>query len=484
MSTSITTRIRRGTEALPWDVQVMIIDLLVDMHRHPTDSKIRLSPFASVCKSWRVAIEKNLFRNLILKPQNIHHFTLYDIPGRRQHIKHILLQTFCYNIDDTKSLDANLFTDALQDLLRVLSTWTGHRVTLELGAVSAYEENVVSVNEAGICTPIWARPGKNPPRDKPLPRAQLLRSVDIEPQDVSMDLWHQQKRWLMGSVPLELSETTLIKAWNPPNRCFKVDAVSELLILLRHFLNFSPLALTNIMSTMPSLESLRIERWCYVDRQDEKRWREEFQLSWFELPTSLKRFSVFQDNRVVNYNVWVPTMSNRRLRQALMKTAPHLEHLPVAFTLNTFQLIGKMRAHDFRALETVALTSNILLTRDRVSINYLLLRAAKAALKMPKLKIMELWCYSYSTMVVFRYERLGRFFGVITWEGYEEYCITTKVVDAWRRVLPHDDEDPSELQVETVALRPPKNFNMGSMYEYLKLREHIVHESTWAEVRV
>ncbi|KAF5676098.1 Oxoglutarate iron-dependent oxygenase [Fusarium heterosporum] len=252
------------------------------------------------------------------------------------------------------------------------------------------------------------------------------------------DIKHQQKRWLLGAVPLAFNGDNFKEKGSSPGLLREVKAFSDLLILRRHFLNFSPRALTLIMESMPSLESLRYERWRYGELEDEER-------------------------------------RNR---------AQHLGHLSVAFSLSGVKLLWDMTLHSFRALETIALTSKTLLSRHRVLIDDLLLWAAAAARNMPKLKIMELWCYMPSTIAIFRYERLGRYFGVITWEGYVQYHITAKVVAGWRHVLPQDVENPSELLFENVPLLPSETFSLGSMYEHLKLREYVLHESTWAEVKI
>lgn len=92
--------------------------------------------------------------------------------------------------------------------------------------------------------------------------------------------------------------------------------------------------------------------------------------------------------------------------QSLAKSIVNFKHLLVSF-LSDAKTCSTFPAGALRNLKLLALTSQLCLESTEQFTNYLLNLAARAAMEMPKLQIMELWNCAALYTAVFRYEATG-----------------------------------------------------------------------------
>ncbi|KAG4279216.1 hypothetical protein FPRO04_05757 [Fusarium proliferatum] len=124
----------------------------------------------------------------------------------------------------------------------------------------------------------------------------------------------------------------------------------------------------------------------------------------------------------------------------LARISQHLEMLSAAFMADASHFFAAPQIQDswtWGKLASLALTSNVLTgDADPLHVDEMLQNAATAALKMPKLNIMELWNGRKGVAMLFRYQRAQEDGQppTITIRGTSELGLGTGVVEAWDMV--------------------------------------------------
>lgn len=232
----------------------------------------------------------------------------------------------------------------------------------------------------------------------------------------------------------------------------KASCVTDLLIRRQYFRDIETSSLSYLFRSLPSLQGIRRETWrrlgeeerrkdaaCYnppLGLVSRKHLRERGALPFLlttRLPKSLTHLQLFQDFEAQLYgpaDVWEPPFSRIKLLPNLSRSTPNLQALAVSFLADAIDIFGlrysyllelpdgaiwdeatRQRVIDtdtyyFSDMQFVVLTSQEHLRPDhnRSKINAFLCAAAAVALKMPKLKTMELWNCGRGQACVFRYE--------------------------------------------------------------------------------
>lgn len=143
----------------------------------------------------------------------------------------------------------------------------------------------------------------------------------------------------------------------------------------------------------------------------------------------------------------------------------------------------------FPNLESIALTSQEYLQPDQPGINDLLRKAAIAAMRMPKLQIMELWNCIDGHAAIFRYESTGTAESSasrITWRSSWDFPLEelrrNRVIMAWEKVALRNAG--RELIVETDPLPFGAYSRYGAILRHLELRNMILDPISCMQVRV
>ncbi|KAF5698726.1 hypothetical protein FMUND_15033 [Fusarium mundagurra] len=249
-------------------------------------------------------------------------------------------------------------------------------------------------------------------------------------------LWRILSRWKTHRVTVELGIVSTRArrfieqgATSLPD----VDAIAELVIRREYFPNISPITLYEIISSAPCIESIHIERWCYGNREQDRHWDRAFQQSGLLVPDSTKRLAFFEEFHTQYHQqngAMVLPRSNRTVLESIFNAADRLEHIAVSFAFDAQTFFDRLIQTDLKALKTLALTSSFSNTSESLLIN-----AAQAVKHMHALKILEIWNFKAGQADVFRYERLDRDHGRITWQSTRNREISSVVEGSWKDLL-------------------------------------------------
>lgn len=244
--------------------------------------------------------------------------------------------------------------------------------------------------------------------------------------------------------PLKLNFRDIASHGSP--RLPQVGLVTELFIRRQYFRDISTSSLLRLLESLPSLVGLNRQNWRLIHEQHrriddgkyspplsaqseqlESRPGASYLLT--QLPQGLDCLDLFEDFDVQLHgrlDVCRPRNSGIQILPSLAVTTPNLRVLAVSFLTDAIDCFGLRdyflegnRIHDqipdhttyrFEKLEYIVLTCQEHLHPDQPSRSFLepnaVLRAAAAvAMKMPKLKMMELWSwYRYEDQQVKRRE--------------------------------------------------------------------------------
>ncbi|EEU40677.1 uncharacterized protein NECHADRAFT_76074 [Fusarium vanettenii 77-13-4] len=459
----------------PPEIQLYILEWLMTPHNTSKDRLARPSNFACVCKSWQRIVEKSTFRRISLRPACISRFERLVGPAssRRGYVKHVLLEIPVgeYDHEPCSHFNNYIFTLGVSHLWKFLATWQNYSLTVELGIFSSFETRMHNLDL--------------PDRQLPEcilgnPRIDHASRFEDPPWDPGfMDLWKWQKRSYLGSRALQFQ-------FGEHHSLPSAPVITRLLVRRQYFRNISPKAFADIFNAAPCLEVIHLERWCYNWMLSDKEWDRGSSLIGLHLPSSLKQFS-FYDECSTTYHrqgrMRLPR-SNKRLLRSLIenKWSNQLKHLSISFAFDAQEFFSPHVSHNWASLATLALTSNLVLTRSSDVVNELLVKVGEAAKHMPKLGILEIWnCEARNRKAgIFRYEKLDRA-GKIVWQGTWDLEMSSQVKRAWQEVLVAPDGGHYELSVEVMSIQPRRLVNLGSIYPYLKLRRHVLDGISWTQ---
>ncbi|KAF5688698.1 hypothetical protein FDENT_4783 [Fusarium denticulatum] len=156
---------------------------------------------------------------------------------------------------------------------------------------------------------------------------------------------------------------------------------------------------------------------------------------------------------------------NSTLLDSISNAADRLEHIAVSFAFDAQTLFDRFTQTDFKALKTLALTSSFSNTAESVLVD-----AAEAVTKMHALQILEIWNFEAGQADVFRYERLDRYQGRITWQSTEDREISSVVERSWKDLLRRGQ---SGLEVKRSSF-PVDMERLQDLLPHLKLGERIL----------
>lgn len=167
---------------------------------------------------------------------------------------------------------------------------------------------------------------------------------------------------------------------------------------------------------------------------------------------------------------------------ALVEASLGLEHLAASFVSDASHFFDACQKWNiWPRLESLALTSNVLKSQQQsIYINDLLETTALVAMKMPRLKLMELWNGRAGFAGVFQYQifesdRTAK----ITWRSTWDLPLEPRVLKAWQAVA--SEWVDCKLQVVTEILDANVIITShGDAIRYLMLLNTVVHPvSLW-----
>lgn len=167
---------------------------------------------------------------------------------------------------------------------------------------------------------------------------------------------------------------------------------------------------------------------------------------------------------------------------ALVEASLGLEHLAASFTSDASHFFDACQKWSiWPRLESLALTLNVLKSQQQSNyINDLLGTIALVAMKMPRLKLMELWNGTAGFAGVFQYQILeSDCTAKITWRSTWDLSLEPRILKAWQAVA--SERVGCKLQVFTELLDANDVITShGDAIRYLMLLNTVVHPvSLW-----
>ncbi|KAH9234622.1 hypothetical protein K456DRAFT_36059 [Colletotrichum gloeosporioides 23] len=233
----------------------------------------------------------------------------------------------------------------------------------------------------------------------------------------------------------------------------KIPAVSRFAISLQHHRTPSPQALEYIIGMLPNVEELVYQPWRGMDQRHNELLGLAYWTLLTEMPKEVKRVSLWEES-----HPWMHTGADAPdifdIATAAAKASRQLETLYATCVFDALDFFLSAGPQPWPELRHLALTS----PRVGASVKYtrankLLHLAARAASRMPKLELMELWhCEENKHQFFFRYERRGKTAKMTiesSWEFRMDKETNTKWTETTRNLGIH--LSPTILHIDLVV---------------------------------
>ncbi|KAK1638033.1 hypothetical protein BDP81DRAFT_448140 [Colletotrichum phormii] len=432
-----------GTKAywasLPPELQLHILEHLANAHGSPTLPRRGIARFASVSKDWQEFFEETTFKCFVLRLRDLIPFRQHtQSPRRRGYVRHICLRLVEPDPEDEDpaipwNQSRSPFGPATLYLWDTLSSWgvqeSREGLTLEISSHTL----------AGLSTYANCMPKDDVNHySKHLETGNLAQYDDIEPFGHTGPLWFthigQSTSMLSGAVQSLFSYDVRLGRIRLPS----VQVVTKLLTRRANTRNLRPDSLDQIIKSLPRLKEIHVERWRLRSEYEERRWLKE--------------------------------------------------HLALRFIVDADEFLNN--ALGFPKLKWLSLTAEVFRgeSRDsdieierRIKIKTLLLLAALAACRMPKLELMEIWNGRNGQASLFRY-KIATGVAEITWKStYGDVIVDDDVVKAWEATARVHGR--SDLRSSVTRLEDGHYRYYGSLLPHLESKEHFIHEVSAAQMK-
>lgn len=210
------------------------------------------------------------------------------------------------------------------------------------------------------------------------------------------------------------------------------------------------------------------------------------------VPSPLETFSLFEDFSIKMHGLGVehPRPSAMKVLHWLAISAVSIKNVAVSFLSDAKDCL-ELRTRTLPKLESIALTSQHWLEPTQENTQKLLYLAARAALQMPSLQIMEIWTCGNGHAAIFRYEATGTAFSSaarLTWRcswDVEENAIAWKgVIAAWSHVAATNAGRELRFTEDPLPHGSHRYEKYGAILHQLKLRNLILDPVSVMQVRM
>ncbi|KAK1655795.1 hypothetical protein BDP81DRAFT_456634 [Colletotrichum phormii] len=462
-------------DGLPRKIRLLITQYLIQ-------DGCPLAPLATVSREMQTDIERHNFAWIRLTPSRLASFRAM-IQRTRGLVGYIW---FCLELDDTSDeftegceisgTDKCPITASFQDLFSVLGEWEPHGdLTLDISLYSTSDSDIVghAIEKASrkyhdpkhgwlngsrhLASPPWAL------------RKLFHLIMEQGPHDSDqgeLDWWDQ-----LPSVP----------------------AVTSLLLRQQNRRRWKPVSLAHMFAQFPRLQELHYEPW--------REWED-----WTQDPTDREYKHLFESIQRSNKSLRKLYPANMRpygnyggflagthafrepvraVGQMIALASLKLEHLAASYITDTSHFFEIRSEWAWPNLKSLTLTAKIL-TPDKVDstgIGALLLAAAAAAEKMPRLETMDIWNGRKGLAALFRYQVFrNEGEAVLTWRGTLDLAMEPAVIQAWQVVT--KQYDISRLDVVVERLYGAIIRSHGDAIQHLGLSSQVIRPVSLQQIRI
>lgn len=491
----------RDWNRLPIELQDMILERSLWQTHSEAGSltgKRQLAGFSTVCRDWQDFFERKSFKRLTLKTQDdIETFGALVQGRRRAYVEWIWLRVElpmydcqqCHRLDTREDVQVQkaTFTNLVWDLFDVLSMWKNKYVrtdgiTLELSAHSPSDAHHFNKDlRFRLHDTAWDRWDDRPvsPHNDPFHGCMDGKQVKVIPRDAKYRLF---------GIGLHF-DYNLPSVRRRGMRLPKVSVVASL-VVRRQF----PRAIAARKALNPMIRSLtRLSGFTYepwrgptniYQRFQDRQYAFLAQEAFKGRRKTLKKVSIFESHDDNFYRAPRNGMSQRRttrwFSRDLARASHHLEELCVANNIDAFDFFyafhprappSQRRWMMWKNLKYLSLTTQQLSPGHT---DLVILMAAEAAERMPKLEVMELWnCWSSKGIAcIFRFRR-GETEASIELKSSWPNGFTAKAEKAWGRVA--TAKRPLPLRCKESCWDAGMIDGEYSVLQQLELVEHMLH---------
>ncbi|RYP24778.1 hypothetical protein DL765_000324 [Monosporascus sp. GIB2] len=234
----------------------------------------------------------------------------------------------------------------------------------------------------------------------------------------------------------------------------EVPAITSMLLRLQNRRRWRPSTLTHMLSRFPRLEEFHYEPWRAWSKGDQAVTDRAY-CSLFDslAPRNLRKLVLFE-NFDEQYPSCFAHCDDMRapdlwVGQAVAKASLELEYLSASFIIDAGHFLDAVKSGwNWLRLTSLTLTSQLLNAQeDPDRISNMLEAAASTALKMPKLKTLEIWNGRVGSAALLRYQFEGSGCAVLSWKATWKFTLQPRVIKAWNAVAhAHDSDNDFRVQ--------------------------------------
>ncbi|KAF5567362.1 PRANC domain-containing protein [Fusarium napiforme] len=480
-----------ATDRMPWDsltlqIQNEIIGLLPILGG-------KCSQLATVSRAWQSIIEPLNFADISLTVPRLTDPNSQAILARtRNRIRYIWFRvelkqydcTECAGADQDQwgldEVDNQFIVDAFANLFTTLSAWEPRGdLVLDISIYSPSDNQhwfkyITFSSDTSVGEPSHHGHQHGATVNDPA-HGWVVGQPIHAPKEFAIDKVFDE---IMGVGPFYDDESEM--QWWRSLPC--VPVVGAVLFRQQTRRRWKPLAIANMLTRFPNIKEVCYEPWRELggmEKQTDK-WNQKLIGSLPQIG-SLCKLTIFENfdesyteiYRIPGISLPATRVSSQDVSLKLARTSQHLEMLSASFMVDAREFFLAPQIHDswtWDKLTSLTLTSNVLTgDADPLHVNKLLQNAAAAALRMPRLKIMELWNGRKGVAMLFRYQR-AREDGqpaIITIRGTSELALGTAVVEAWDTVAHRHSH--SKVAVQTSWIDPSRIRSHGDAIYQLGL---------------
>ncbi|KAI2614923.1 hypothetical protein GGR54DRAFT_324318 [Hypoxylon sp. NC1633] len=422
-------------------------------------SKSGLAAYASVSKEWQSFFEKRLYSRLVVTQSCLEGFETH-IHRQKALVKHIFLRIDLpnYNCElcggsfrKTKAPQHTIIEFAIGTLFRILSTWKLRERALEgLGLEIGFHSPQIALHHFGG----ELHMGSNLfDKDTSEEQSLLHPTLDaVNGQHHQNDL--SRARMARLAVLYRAFDRVFLRQFP------SVKVVNRLVMRRQTRFYLRPLNLQHMMQSLPQLEYVNYECWReYCTFKVGEAWEYNYDDNWRmaldeinRLPNKLKTLTLFEEfNEDLSTAFCSAYQSQpdfdigkeyvrtppRGFSEAVATRSLSLERLFASYIIDARPFFHAVEPNwEWKRLTSLSLTSRLLMgstDTDLSEINNMLVEAAEAALKMPKLQTMELWHGLKRAACVFRF-RKEMLYATVEWRGTWSLKWNSRVIRKWEEV--------------------------------------------------
>ncbi|KAL6831015.1 hypothetical protein J3E69DRAFT_328366 [Trichoderma sp. SZMC 28015] len=476
-------------DSLPAEIRIKILEKVANQ-KHPGWASL-----ASVCREWQFVLEKLNFHKISLQVSCLDDLSLQVScldgfallsPQTRKLVHHIYfhveLPGYSYKCcSEHRSPLINvspLVTDAILRLFSILSTW-------EPAGNLALELNVYSPSDCKHWFKYIHLSSDNVDHEGDATPTAGTGTLGTGTDRKHGWFWGQQLQPPQRHAIQRLYKPIRLKL---PKSSPQVKAVTRLIIRRQLRRCISVKSFDCMFRKLNHLEQISYEPWkpCNNWHTDEKK---AYGFEMRCLPDTVNSLVIFEDSYRFydQFRLWPlqsiqPAGHSKEIDADFVSKSLKLQHLSISFMINAESLFQKCQSDwTWPRLQSLALTSKLLLHEHRAPITNLLLRAGVLAQQMPMIHTFVLWNCEKAHACAFIY-RVEKSTASVTWRGTWKLKLQSRVVEAWQVVASKRDMYRSELQLKQDDIKAAINCPGDAIY-HLKLPCQVIEPASLWQIR-